>query len=76
MGWQEIIVILILLICLYRIVRHIIRFFRNTEEGKNMCEQCTADCALRTTSSSQPTCNCGCNSRKRVNCKKKKNKIW
>lgn len=76
MNWQEYIVIIILAICLYRIARHFFRFFRDTEDGKNMCEQCTADCALRSVGSSNPPCNCEGNSRKDLKCKKKKNKIW
>lgn len=46
-NWQEWVVGLLLLLCLFRIGQSVRVFFHRVKEKKNPCENCTTGCELK-----------------------------
>ena len=57
MGWQDVVVGLLLLLAVAVVLRRIIRFVQGASKKNNPCESCTSDCKLRDYRSE---CSCGC----------------
>lgn len=58
---QHLIVILIFALCLYFVVRRIVRIVSQAKKGDSRCINCTeTSCPLRGASSKIKKCDCGC----------------
>ena len=47
MGWQDAVVYLLLIYCVWRIVSRIRIFFAGTAKKNNPCESCASGCKLK-----------------------------
>lgn len=46
-NWQNWVVVLVLLLCAFRIGQNIYSFFRRVKEKRNPCENCVTGCELK-----------------------------
>lgn len=47
MNWQSIIVGIIVLFCLFEIIRRTLKFFRSAKANDNPCASCASGCDLK-----------------------------
>lgn len=55
--WQEWAVGVLVFLCIVRIVRSVILFFRRTEKKENPCDSCVSGCELKNIKKKKPV-NC------------------
>ncbi len=46
-DWQQVVVIILLILCIIRIGRSIYTFFRKTNDKANPCDTCPTGCELK-----------------------------
>lgn len=47
MNWQNIIVIIVVLLCAIEVARRVLRFFCSAKNDDNPCASCTSGCDLK-----------------------------
>lgn len=62
--WQEWAVGILVILCVFRIVRSILIFFRRADKNENPCDSCVSGCELKELKSKKPV-NCPQKEKKR-----------